>query len=401
MKFTTDAITTLRAPARKQDHIEWDSALPGFGVRLRGKSKFWIVQYRVGPQQRRESLGDVRKVKLDDARKIARHRFAQAELGIDPAAERAKARNAAAATKLTLANIAARYLEAKRDTLRSSTYTRAARYFTVLFAPLKDQPIDSIQRAAVAARLQDISKAHGRGAAHGARANLSALFNWAIREGLCDANPVSHTNDPAAGIKPRERVLTDAELIAVWNACADDDFGRIVRLLILTGCRREEIGGLRWSEIDFDAGVMTIPGERTKNHRALALTLPPVALDILRSAKRREGREYVFGNRGGSFSTWSYVTMALNARITAAEGKPLPHWTLHDLRRTFRTGIGKLGVRPDVAELCINHVKGGVQAIYDKHKYEKEIKAALALWADHILAAIENRAHKIVPLRSA
>ena len=398
MKFTTDSISALRLPAGKQDQFEWDDALPGFGVRLRGDSKRWVIQYRVGAQQRRESLGDVRKVKLDDARRIARQRFAQAELGTDPALERAKARSAAAAIKLTMANIAARYLDAKRDTLRGSTYARAERYFTVLFAPLADQPIDSIKRADVAARLQDISKAHGRSAAHGARANLSALFNWAIREGLCDANPVSHTNDPSAGIKPRERVLTDQELVAVWNACADDDFGRIVRLLILTGCRREEIGGLRWSEID--SGVMTIPGERTKNHRALALTLPSVALDILQSAKRRE-REYVFGNRGGSFCGWSYATIALNARITAAEGKPLAHWTLHDLRRTFRTGIGKLGVRPDVAELCINHVRTDIQAVYDRHTYQREIGQALALWADHVLAAVENRAHKIVPLRSA
>jgi integrase len=401
MKLTIETVTALKLPAGKQDHIEWDDSLPGFGVRIRGDSKRWIVQYRVGAQQRRESLGDVRKVKLDDARRIARQRFAQAELGTDPAAERAKARSAAAATKLTLANVAARYLDAKRDTLRSSTYVRAERYFNVLFAPLADQPIDSITRAAVAARLQDLSKLHGRSAAHGARANLSALFNWAIREGLCDANPVSHTNDPSAGVLPRERVLDDRELVAVWNACADDDFGRIVRLLILTGCRREEIGGLRWSEIDFDTGIMTIPGERTKNHRALALTLPPVALDVLRSAKRREGREYVFGNRGGSFCAWSYATIALNARITAAEGKPLSGWRLHDLRRSYRTGLGKLGVRPDVAELCVNHVKGGVQAIYDKHKYAKEIKAALALWADFVLAAVENRKRKIVPLRTA
>jgi integrase len=400
MKLTTETVTALKLPAGKRDHIYWDDDLPGFGVRIRGDSKRWTVQYRVGAQQRRESLGDVRKVKLDDARKIARQRFAQAELGTDPAAERAKARSAAAAIKLTMANVVARYLDAKRDALRSSTYVRAERYFTVLFAPLKDQPIDSVTRAAVAVALQDISKAHGRSAAHGARANLSALFNWAIREGLCDANPVSHTNDPSAGVKPRERVLTDSELVTVWNSCADDDFGRIVKLLILTGCRREEIGGLRWDEIDFDAGVMTIPGERTKNHRALALTLPPVALDILRSAKRREGRDYVFGNRGGSFGAWSYATMALNARITAAEGKPLAHWTLHDLRRTFRTGIGKLGVRPDVAELCINHVKGGVQAIYDRHRYEREIQSALALWADHVLATIQNRRRRVVALRA-
>ena len=90
MKLTMDTVATLVRPTNKNDHIEWDDALPGFGVRLRGEAKRWIVQYRVGVQQRRESLGDVRKVRLEDARKIARQRFAQAELGHDPAAERAE-----------------------------------------------------------------------------------------------------------------------------------------------------------------------------------------------------------------------------------------------------------------------------------------------------------------------
>src|SRR6187402_1354245 len=97
MQFNREALATLTLPPGKSDHIEWDDSLPGFGVRLRGERKGWIVQYRVGRQQRRESLGDVRKVSLDAARKIARLRFAQVELGSDPAAERA-----ATASRLTL-----------------------------------------------------------------------------------------------------------------------------------------------------------------------------------------------------------------------------------------------------------------------------------------------------------
>jgi integrase len=131
------------------------------------------------------------------------------------------------------------------------------------------------------------------------------------------------------------------------------------------------------------------------------LTLPAVAIDILQSAPRRDGREYVFGHRGGSFSAWGYFTMALNSRITIAEAKALPDWRLHDLRRTFRTGIGKLGVPPHVAELCINHVKGGVEAIYDRHRYEREIASALAQWAEHVAALIQGRKSKVVPLRTA
>lgn len=398
MKLTTDTVAALVRPASKLDHIEWDDTLPGFGIRLRGEAKRWIVQYRVGVQQRRESLGDVRKVRLEDARKIARQRFAQVELGNDPAAERAKVRQAAASAKLTLASVATRYLSAKQDRLRPSTYKQAKWHFETLWAPLGDQPIDTLKRANVAARLQEITKAHGRTSAARARGNLSALFTWAMKEGLCEANPVIATNDPAAGILPRDRVLSDGELTAIWKACADDDFGRIVRLLILAGCRREEIGGLKWTEIDLDTGVLTVPGERTKNHRALVLTLPAVALDILRSAPRRQGRSYVFGSRGGPFAAWSYSKMALDTRIAATEGKPLARWTLHDVRRTMRTGLGKLGVPPHVAELAINHVKGGIQAVYDKHRYEREMKQALALWAEHLAFIIDGKPSKVVTM---
>ena len=132
-----------------------------------------------------------------------------------------------------------------------------------------------------------------------------------MKEGLCEANPVIATNDPAAGILPRERVLSDRELATIWKACADDDFGRIVKLLMSTGCRREEIGALKWNETDLDTGVMTIPGTRTKNGRTLELTLPPLALNILRSTPRRPERDYVFGSRGGAFSAWSYSTLLL------------------------------------------------------------------------------------------
>jgi hypothetical protein len=79
----------------------------------------------------------------------------------------------------------------------------------------------------------------------------------------------------------------------------------------------------------------------------------------------------------------------------------MPDWTLHDLRRTCRTGLGKLGVPSRIAELCINHTRGGIEAVYDRHTYQREIAQALALWADHVLATVENRARKVVPLRTA
>jgi integrase len=404
--FTNETAAELSLPNGKSEHFEWDPKLPGFGIRVRaGKQtkRTWVVQYRVNGEQRRESLGDVRRVDVDDARGIARKRFAQVELDIDPAAERAKMRAEAATIKLTLGATADRYLEAKRDVLRPSTYKAAKQYFTAHWKPLRDRPLGAINRTEVAARLQDLIREHGRTSAARARDYLRALFAWAMKEGLCEANPVLATNDPSEGIPSRDRVLSDEELRAIWKACRDDDFGRIVRLLLLTGCRREEIAALKWDEINLETGVLTIPGARTKNHRTLELTLPLLTISILKSAPNR-GRDFVFGAGGrGGFSAFSYSTMALNSRLVEAEGKALARWTLHDCRRTMRSGLGKLGVRPDVAELCINHVKKGVEAIYDRHRYQHEIKVALASWADHVAALVESnpRETNVTTLRRA
>jgi integrase len=392
MKLDKKTVAALKLPPSKSEIFVWDDDLPGFGVRLRGAGVRWIVQYRVGAQQRRETLGDIRKVTLDAARKIARQRFAQAELGNDPVAEKARVRMAAATAKLTLEKVTESYLAAKVGVVRPATHDQTRLHLTNHWRALAGRPIDGIKRSDVATTLHQITQQHGRTAAARARSNLSALFGWAMREGLCEANPVLATNDPAEGIQPRERVLSDRELTVVWRACGDDDFGRIVRLLILTGCRREEIGGLKWSEVDFDVGVMAIPGERTKNHKGHSLCLPRIAMDILRAIPVKLGRDFVFGTRGVAFSAWSYSMLALNSRITAIEGKPLRHWTLHDLRRTMRTGLGKLGVQPHIAERAVNHIKGGVEAIYDRYRYEREITAALALWADHVLALVNHGA---------
>jgi integrase len=403
MKFTNASIARLSAPAGKADHFVWDEETPGFGLRMRGGTTRWIVQYRVGSQQRRESLGDPRKVTLDAARAAARQRFAQLELGVDPAAERDKARAEAAATRLTLAVVGDRYLEAKRAVVRPATYRASTWHLTGLWKPLRNRPIAEIKRADVAARIGEIVKDHGRVSAARARSTLSAMFTWSMREGLTEAesNPVIATNDPSAGIKSRERTLADHELRAIWLACRDDDFGRIVKLLAMTGCRRSEIGGLRWDEIDLDTGIMVIPGSRTKNHKPLELTLPPIALDILRSIPQKQGQDHVFGRHGTGFCGWSYPLSQLNLRIAETEGKPLPSWSLHDLRRSMRSGLGRLGVAPHVAERCIGHLPAGVvERTYDKFRYGQEIAAALALWAEHVRTIVEGYEKTVVPLRA-
>jgi integrase len=405
VKLTDRSAAVLVLPAGKTDHVFWDD-VPGFGVRLRGDrqrcSKSWLAQYRVGVRQHRESLGDIRKVKIEDARKAARKLFAQVELGIDPAAEKAKARAAAAAT-LTMGSVADRYLAAKRPDLRPNSYAQAASYLADHWRPLRNRPLDGVARADIAARVQDLANTRGRIAAARARGQLSALFVWAMREGLAERNPVASTNSPDKGVKPRERVLSDNEIRAIWRCCLDDDFSRIVKLLLLTGCRRDEIGDLGFSEIDFDTGTLVIPGKRTKNGRALQLKLPAVALDILRAVPRRDGCDHVFGKPGKGFTSWSHGMRLFQARMVAADSA-LPHFTLHDLRRSSATHMAEIGIAPHIIEAILNHVSGhkrGVAGIYNRAQYTAEKTIALAQWADHVMAIVEGRKRKIVPLKRA
>ena len=391
-QFSDAFIRRLKLGAGEKDRIHWDPEMPGFGVRLRSTKSTYLVQYRFQKASQRESLGDVRKLTLEEARKVARQFFAKLELGLDPRDEKRKAEEAAAAAKQTFKTVVDLYLKAKGNKMRPSTYKAADVYFNVKWAALHRKPIATIDRKLVAEQLRRIVDEHGPTSAARARSNLSALFTWAMKEGMVAANPVAGTNNPIEGKQGRDRVLTDDEIRIVWRHCLDDDFGRIVRLLLLTACRRDEIGWLRWPEVDLQVGRLLLPAERTKPGRALELPLTATARAVLETSPRRLGRDFVYGGRGGGFGAWSWCMLALHGRMTAAEGRAMPHWTLHDLRRTVRTGMSKLGVKPHVAELVLNHVahRSGVVGIYDHHDYQPEITEALTKWEQHLLAIVDQ-----------
>src|SRR5262249_12555829 len=148
--------------------------------------------------------------------------------------------------------------------------------------------------------------------------------------------------------------LSDNELHAIWRALGDDSYGSIVKLLLLLGLRRTEIGGLRWDEIDFDAATITLPAERTKTKRKFVVPLPKPALAVLKARfDERDDRAHVFGLRDSGFSDWSGSKADLDARILAA-GNELARWTLHDLRRAISTTMNeRLGIRPEVVETVL------------------------------------------------
>jgi integrase len=381
MKFTQASIR-MKMPEGKPEHIEFDEAMPGFGLRIRasGKSEHrtFIAQYKFGPKHRRVTIGNVLKITLDDARAEARKIFGKVAHGKDPQGEKVAAR---ADASNALGAIIARYLEAARQRQRLGTYQATEHHLTKLWGPLHGLAVSAISRAVIAARMATIAKEAGPVAANRARTTLSTMFRWAIGEGLCESNPVIGSNRQQEN-DPRERSLSDAEAAAVFLACADSDYGRIVRLLLLTGCRRDEIGGLQWSEMDLEARTITLPAVRTKNNQTHVVPLCDAALEILKGIPRQD-REHVLGRGRAGFNGWSRSKVLFDNKVKLSEP-----WTLHDLRRTVRTGLGMLGVAPHVAEAVLNHLPAKLIRTYDRNTYAAEKKAALELWANHLAVAI-------------
>jgi integrase len=383
VKLTNASIARFRLPSGKSEHIEFDDAVPGFGLRIRAGEKkehrTFIAQYKIGSKHRRITLGNVAKVDLEEAHKKARIIFGKVANGEDPANEKAEARQAASHT---LGSVIAKYLEAKQPALKASSYRETRRHLESHWKPLHGLALSSINRANVAAELGVLAKNSGPVATNRSRASLSTVFSWAIGEGLCDHNPVVGTNKQEEG-GPRERSLSDAELAKVWLAAPENDYGRIVQLLMLTGCRRDEIGSLKWPEIDTDARTITISPDRTKNSREHVVHLCDDALVIIEQILRRANRDFVFGVGQGGFSGWSRSKAEIDKAATLKDA-----WTLHDLRRTVRTGLGKLGVQPHIAEAVLNHLPPKLIRTYDRNTYATEKKAALDLWASHLMVAV-------------
>jgi integrase len=230
------------------------------------------------------------------------------------------------------------------------------------------------------------------------RANLSTFFSWAIKKGLDlpRGNVASHTEKHKEN--SRTRVLSDGELKAIWNACRDNAFGAIVKLLLLTGQRKSEIGLLRWDEVRDEQVLLS--GERTKNKRDHVVPLSDAAKTIL-DKFRADSRRYVFGRYDTGFQGWNAGKKELDALLAE---DALPSWTLHDLRRTVATGMADLGVQPHIIEAVLNHVSGhkrGVAGIYNRSTYGKEKREALNLWAEHVMATVEGRKAKVLPMKRA
>jgi len=322
---------------------------------------------------------------------MAQDKLADVWKGNDPQKAKRDAK-AKVQSQITLKVVIDNFLEYKRPKLRPVSFGGIKRYLDQDWRQLHGWPIAEIKLANIATILDRLEKAGPVSAAR-SRSALSSVFRWAMGRGYTDHNPVANSINPDTG-KPRDHVLSDSELSAIWNNCdGDNDYNRIIRLLILTACRTSEVGGMAWSELNLDNYTWTIPGSRSKNKREHVLPLPRAFWEIVESVERQPGRDFLFGYSDHGFSNWSNPKEALDHRCGVAG------WTHHDIRRTVATRMADIGIQPHVIEAALNHTSGhkaGVAGIYNRSTYANEKKIALARWADHIASIVSGEERKIL-----
>ena len=364
-------------------------------------ARSWALRYRAAGMPRKLTLGPYPAVDLATARKRAQEALGDVAGGKDPARDkktaRAAARAANAAPDDLVENVVDDFvrLYASRKTRDWRETERMLKKDVV--TRWRGKRLGDIERQHLAKLLDEIV---GRGAPVGANrvfAQVRKMCKWAVERGIIDRNPCDGVSPPSAEFT-RERVLSDLELALVWRGAGElgFPFGPIVRLLVLTGQRRDEVGGLSWGELALDGARWTLPASRSKNRREHTIPLSPAALEILQVLPRIERSPFIFSSGPNPPSGFGKAKERLDlvlARLNGSES--MTPWTLHDLRRTFATNLQRLGVRLEVTESVLNHVSGsraGIVGVYQRHEWAAEKRQALDAWATRLDAIVSGEA---------
>jgi integrase len=391
--LTDAAVKRLKPPAKGQIDL-FDQGYPGLALRISyGGGKTFVYFYKIGGRLRRMSLGRYPSTSLSEAREAWRKARQDAQKGRDPSTARKRETGAT-----DFRRVFDEWL--KRDQGENRTVDAVRRLIEKdAMSSWQHRQVSDLDRRDV---LDVIDAVVDRGSPVTARrlhAHLHRCFRWCVGRGIIEANPMADLPKPGSESK-RERVLTDDEVVAVWKGAVKLGwpFGDAIRLLMLTGARRDEIGALRWKEIGQDK-VITLEGARTKNGQPHTIPLSAPAVAILGDVFRVTGSEFLFTTTGkSSVSGWSKAKRQLDDGLGE-----LPPWRIHDLRRTVATGLQKLGVSLQVIEAVLGHVSGsraGVVGTYQRHSFDAEKRAALEAWGARVIGLVEGRKRaKVLPMR--
>jgi len=371
--FSDLKIRSLPPPLKGQTDY-WDNGLPAFGLRVsRGGSKTFVLKL----DNTRVTLGRFGVLSLSEARTEAKRRMAEKILG--------KVRPAS----VSFADAVKLFIAEKRKSCRESTADQYQWFLgrLDLTGYVADITPDDLTRA--------LKKVKSKSTNDHVLISARIFFNWCIKRRYVERNPTASFATHAS--PGRSRVLTEDELRKIWAASCDETnelpslYRKIVKLLILTGQRRGEIAALRTSFMDGD--VVTLPETLTKNGQEHFFPLPNLATQILQTVEVDTTRNDAFffparGKPDKCFNGWS---KAINS-LRKALGHDFPHFTIHDLRRTYRTNLGRLGVRPDIAERLVNHInaRSDMEQVYDRYTYIPEMREAVKRYDEWFSALISS-----------
>jgi integrase len=345
---------------------------------------------------------------LARAREIAREWRSDISRGVDPKIKEAERRRAEERRRAdTFEACFEAFAEDHLSTLRTGKAVKDA-VWKHAYPQWAGRPISEIRRADINDLIKSLRK-EAPIAANRLLSYLKKFFSWTVDEELLESSPAAAVKKPAKENK-RDRVLSEDEIRAIWHACGElGAFGRAIRLMLLTGQRRNEIGRMTWVEIDVKQKIWTLARERTKADRAHEVPLSDLALSVI--AECPKFGDFVFSTGRNEpakndtkaklkpISGWSKAKKRLDQlalqKVQAVESEQgaqhaLADWHLHDLRRTCATYLAKLGTDRIVISKILNHAEGGVTGVYERHRYDDEKRRALDAWAARLTGIIEG-----------
>ena len=424
LKMTDAAVQRVTAaPGERVDYFDAHPRDRQRGLVLRvsasaeGKiSRSWAVLYRIkgSNKLRRATVGEFPGYSLGQARQEASEIVQSARKGIDVTKEReAAARAQASKERDTIEAAAKAFLADWRKRPKRKGGQRAESYVDHLeqffenrvLPKWRGRHIGEIRRAEVDELVSDIAK-DAPILANRILACIKAWFNWAIRKEMIDSNPAALVERPGVE-QARERVLTAEELRWIWPQfeTLKYPFGGFFKLALLTGQRRDEVGGMEWREINEENSIWTIPAARTKAGRVHVVPLSKDALAVIETLKSTQRKDvpFIFSVTGTTaISGYSRAKTLLDKAISKArkekELPALPRWTIHDLRRTMATECSRLGAPRFVVPRLLNHADTEITGIYDRNSYVAEKAAAMSQWASYLSSIVNSQTAKVTSL---
>ena len=403
--FTNMTIEALK-PTSKAYEV-FDARVGGFSVQVYPTgAKTYFLNYRVqgNPKRKRIRIGDPRLMKINEARTKAMQIKEGAKSGIDPKQEREQAVKAKAQetsqSENTIANAAGEFIErycigtGNEPNLRSwNEYKRTLELYVI--PRWGSRNVESITRTDITALLDAVEDNNGGYQANRVLAVVRKMFNWLLGRGAIEQTPVSI--GIARKEKPRERFLSDDEIVEFWKGCEESayPFGKLFQLLLVTGQRREEVAGMRWSQIDLVEKIWDLPSHSTKMGRRHLVPLSPMAVSIIESIPRFENCDLLFPSSRSNERPVSGFSKAKNRICEFETG-----WRLHDLRRTVRTSLSRLEVDYIVCNKILGHIDQSVEGNYDHHDYLKQKLEALEKWAVLLTSILEPKVVSIDKARA-